>query len=101
MILQEWRGWIEEIKGDAFWAILRESEDDEQLQFEMPVSLVPEEDREFLQPGAYLTVRIIGENEDDEDASCEIEMFRERWTQEDIDKALEAGKKMAREMGWE
>ena len=82
--VDRWNCFVTEVGHETFFSRWT-NETEPETEVEMPVVEVSEADRELLQPGAYYTT--IAEINDFGQVRLRYEFSREKWTQEEIDRA--------------
>ena len=81
-VIEHFEGYVTEVCENTFWGIYEDIAGQEEMaEFITNKVLFTDEDKEFLQEGAYFDVIFYS------DESMEFKFIKEYWTQEEIDAA--------------
>jgi hypothetical protein len=100
--LQHWKGYVDAIGRSYFEARLCDvdaGETDPSVTARIPIENIPEAEREFFGFGAYLTWTV-GQDDDGKPVS-ELVFNKERFTQDDLDRADKWAKEMSEALEWD
>jgi len=90
-VIEHFEGYVLEVKDETFWGRYVDiAGQEEQAEFITDKVLFTDEDKEFLQEGAYFDVIFYN------DESMEFKFIKEYWTQEQIDAAHKEAVKLVK-----
>lgn len=92
-VVEVFEGFVLDINKDTFWGRFEDLDGNlEEAEFITDRVLLKDEDKEFLQEGAYFTV-IFYNNE-----TFDFNFIKEVWTQEQIDEAKKEAEELSRKL---